>query len=231
MSQNTAASIGEHPAYQPQRHYPHYDFSWSEQYLRPLDQQLDNLRKLNSLMGSQQVPDNWFDNVDTSSNHMQKIDDLEHWYVQCTTPRETLRYNLGLLEFEQGFILDERGLLHDSEDMELQFCSSAMRRASGLYRVRTNLVDNWDPEKGRSNNVIGKRAIYECQQLATFEPLAAYALQDPGLFPRQDFMPLPYIDLAGVKVNGMVPLLMPRKLCLRDDHISTKYFAAPTCIT
>jgi len=138
------------------------------------------------------VSDAWFD-LDTTSQHVQGVEDLEFFYVQLGTLEATWAFNQKLVALTQPAIYDS-GFARDARSMRLH--RTAHQYESGIHRVRINLVDNWDPEKGRTVDAVRVRTT---QELAAVEPVGAYGLQDPQLYQSQDGVNLPYFDCAGLE--------------------------------
>jgi len=178
----------------PMRAYPDRDFSRYNQYLRPLSEQLEVLRDLNRRMPSKlRVSDAWLD-LDTASDHVQGVEDLETFFVSFDLLEPTWAFSQKLVELTQPAIYDS-GFRKDAANMRLH--RTARRYAPGIHRVRINLVDNWDPENGRNVEQVRERAV--SKQLGAVEPIGAYALQDPRLYQSQDGENLPYFDCAGIE--------------------------------
>lgn len=173
--------------------YPARGYGRYDQYLHSLGDQLQLLRDLNQRMPSKlRVPDAWLD-LDTASERSQGVEDLEFFYVHRDTLEATWAFNQKLVELTQPSILDS-GFGKDAANMQLH--RTAHVYAPGIHRVRINLVDNWDPKKGRNIDQVRERTTKE---LAAVEPIGAYALQDPRLYQSQDGENLPYFDMAGLE--------------------------------
>lgn len=176
-----------------QKFYPARDYGRYDQYLHSLDDQLQLLRDLNQRMPRKlRVPDAWLD-LDIDSEHSQGVEDLEFFYVHLDTLEATWAFNQKLVELTQPSIRDS-GFRKGAADMRLH--SSAHQYAPGIHRVRINLVDNWEPKKGRNIDQVRHRTTRE---LAAVEPIGAYALQDPRLYQSQDGENLPHFDMAGLE--------------------------------
>ena len=113
---------------------------------------------------------------------------------------------------------------------------TAHRYEPGIHRVWINLVDNWDPEKGRTVDAVRARTVRE---LAAVEAVGAYGLQDPRLYQSQDGVNLPYFDCAGLE-QGVGFRRVPDSLwnefnrevffrSLSADSVSRRY-AAPSLV-
>lgn len=181
---------------QPERFYPQRDYSRLDSLLNSLDEQLRLLRQLNSRMPNElRVNDAWLD-LDASSDHRQTVEDLECWFVVIDTLEATWAFNQKLVELTQPAIYDS-GFDRTAQSMRLH--RLARQYEPGVHRVRINLVDNWDPEKGRSIDQVRERASAASKQLAAVEAVGAYALQKPQLYQSQDGEKLPYFDCAGIE--------------------------------
>ena len=180
-------------AAQLQRFYPQRDYSRYNPYLHSLGDQLQLLRELNQRMpGMLRVSDAWLD-LDTASQHVQGVEDLEVFYVQLGTLEATCAFNQELVRLTQPAIYDS-GFARDARSMRLH--RTAHRYEPGIHRVWINLVDNWDPEKGRTVDAVRARTV---RDLAAVEAVGAYGLQDPRLYQSQDGVNLPYFDCAGLE--------------------------------
>ena len=185
--------------------YPARDFNRYTQYLLPLDVQLQRLVELNKELPKKlRVPEVWFNDVDTSSDHIQTVEDLEFFFIVPGTVEETLTLNWELIRLTQPAVY-RSGFKIDADNLRLW--PNTRWYEPGLHRIRINLVDNWDPENGRNVDDIRTRAAGTGVLLASVEPIGAYALH-AELFRQQDGENLPYCDLAGlrqVRALGRVP--------------------------
>ena len=125
---------------------------------------------------------------------MQGVEDLEVFYVQLGTLEATWAFNQELVRLTQPAIYDSGFVARDARSMRLH--RTAHRYEPGIHRVWINLVDNWDPEKGRTVDAVRARTVRE---LAAVEAVGAYGLQDPRLYQSQDGVNLPYFDCAGLE--------------------------------
>ena len=185
-----------------QRFYPQRDYSRYNPYLHSLGDQLQLLRDLNRQMPRKlRVSDAWLD-LDTASQHVQGVEDLEVFYVQLGTLEATWAFNQELVRLTQPAIYDS-GFARDARSMRLH--RTAHRYEPGIHRVWINLVDNWDPEKGRTVDAVRARTVRE---LAAVEAVGAYGLQDPRLYQSQDGVNLPYFDCAGLEQGDGIRLVL-----------------------
>ena len=101
-------------AAQLQRFYPQRDYSRYTPYLHSLGDQLQLLRELNQRMpGMLRVSDAWLD-LDTASQHVQGVEDLEVFYVQLGTLEATWAFNQELVRLTQPAIYDS-GFARDQD--------------------------------------------------------------------------------------------------------------------
>lgn len=152
------------------------------------------------------------------------------------TLQETLAYSWELIESTQPAIYHS-GFSTDADNLRLD--ETARKYAPGVHLVEINLVDNWDPENGRSVDQVRVNAAKNGQKLAGAEVLGAYALQDPELLHLQDGRGLPFCDLAGLRQGadfGQVPNFnwnsANRKAYLNSwnsDNVNRNY-AAPSVV-
>ena len=187
------------------RYYPQRDFSRYNQYLRPLDKQLEFLWKLTpKLPEALRVDSSWLD-VDTTSDHVQSVEDLEVFFLVSDTLEKTLALNWELMKLTQPAVYHS-GFETDAANLRLG--PNTRWYEPGLHRVRINLVDNWDPKQGRSIDQVRTRVAGTDTLLASIEPIGAYAVHSE-LFQQQDGENLPYCDLAGLQQGrgfAQVPL-------------------------
>jgi hypothetical protein len=195
-----------------ERVYPDRDYSMFDKYLCSLDDQLELLRCLNRRMPSKLKLDDSLLDLDTSSAHVQGVDDLEHFYVSFPSLGATWAFNQKLIEFTQPYKV-KVGFSRDKNSMKLNHL--AYKFSPGVHRVRINLVDNWDPKLfGRSLDTVISRASRLGKKLAGIEILGAFALQDPKLFQSQSVYSslyrdeprgletIPHLQMAGLHLNG-----------------------------
>lgn len=175
--------------------YPDRNFSQYNQYLYSLEEQLETLKNLNERMPEGlQAPKKWFD-VDTSSDHKQRLEDLECWYVHWGEACTTWHFNQRLIEFTQPAVYNP--LTYVGSFIALGPSARYYRR--GLHRVRINMVDNWVTDNGLDLSNLRLRAAKYPKKLAAIESLSAYALQHPKLLQSQDGIKLPGVNLGGLQ--------------------------------
>lgn len=165
--------------------------------LYSLDEQKALLLRLNGqLPKEQRLPASWLTKLDTTSNHVQSVEDLEFFFVVLSTLEKTWNFNQKLIELTQPGIWDS-GFGKDETQMRLDPNTVAYK--PGIHRVRINLVDNWLPESGRSVDQVRFHASEGGKKLAGIEVIGAYGLQDPKLLQSLDGEALPYCNLAGLQ--------------------------------
>ena len=216
-----------------QRFYPQRDYSRYNPYLHSLGDQLQLLRDLNRQMPRKlRVSDAWLD-LDTASQHVQGVEDLEFLYVRLDTLEATWVFNQKLVELTQPRVWDS-GFGWDARSMRLH--RTARQYELGIHRVRINLVDNWDPEIASAVDVVRQRTT---QELAAVEAVGAYGLQDVRLYQSQDGKNLPYFNCAALEQgDGFRRVPDSRwggflRQVYFDSHSATdvsRFFAAPSLV-
>ena len=170
--------------------------------LRPLEGQAVELRKLNKQMPKKmQVPDAWFDDLDTISEHVQLIEDLEFFFiVPLGTLKEVIEYQLKLMELTQPGIWRSSDFRDETKGAYLdETADKRMFEQCGIFRRRINLVSYWDPKNGRSVDQARQHASDNGILLAGLAAIGAYAAQEPELYQSQDGEKLPYFDIADLR--------------------------------
>ena len=210
-------------------------FNQFESLLYSLDEQKELLLRLNEqLPKEQRFPASWLTKLDTTSNHVQSVEDLEFFFVVFSTLEKTWDFNRKLIELTQPRTWDS-GFGKDETQMRLD--PNAVVYEPGIHRVRINLVDNWLPERGRSVDQVRFHASEGGKKLAGIEVIGAYGLQDPKLLRSQDGEALPYCDLAGLQQGvgfAQVPFFLWNRSyreaffdSWRSDNVDAN-FAAPS---
>ncbi|MES2630997.1 MAG: hypothetical protein V4611_03495 [Patescibacteria group bacterium] len=166
-------------------------------YLRTLKQQQKLLLDLYDRFPQYERPQRYvIQELDTDSDHVQSIDDLEFYFVVCKTVEDTWRFNKRLIELTQP------GVSGDFyTDMSLKVHQSAAMYNRGIHRIRINLRGDWQGNKKQLRSIEGIRAhaLIDNEKLAGLEALAAYGLQDPLLLQMQCDNTLPgFSFLAGL---------------------------------
>jgi len=170
--------------------------------LRSLEEQAIELRKLNKQMPKEmQVPDSWFDNLNTVSDHIQLIEALEFFFiVPPGTLKKVVAYQIKLKELTQPRIFLSSDFKTGIENLSLDSTADAeMYAKPGIYRLRINLVSYWDPKNGSSVDKAREQATAADVKLAGLPAVGAYAAQDPKLYQSQDGEKLPYFDIAEIR--------------------------------
>ena len=180
-------------AIDPVDHYNNY-----RPLLYSLERQKSALRELNNrISGEMRIPDSWIEKLDTKSDHVQKIEDLESFFVVKETVEETLKYQAILVNLN-NIVGRSPGMGDVIEHLKLdRSANSSMYERPGVYRVRINLVDNWHP----SGTIVSKArtdAAAIGNKLAGLPAIGAYALQDPRLVRALNGRDLPYIIIADI---------------------------------
>lgn len=171
--------------------------------LRPLSAQATELRSLNKKMPKgMRVPDCWFDEIDTDSDHIQMVEDLEFFLILPLqgTLRAAIEYQLKLIELTQPGIWRSSDFNNEIVDAYLdETADKSMFEKCGIFRRRINLVSYWDPKNGSSVDQARQHASANGILLAGLAAIGAYAAQDPELYQKQDGENLPYFDIADLR--------------------------------
>lgn len=170
--------------------------------LRSLEEQAIELRKLNKQMPKKmQVPDAWFDNLDTISDHVQLIEDLEFFFIVPLGPlKEVIEYQLKLIELTQPGIWRSSDFRDETKGAYLdETVDKNMFEQCGIFRRRINLVSYWDSKNGNSVDQARQHASANGILLAGLAAIGAYAAQEPELYQSQDGEKLPYFDIADLR--------------------------------
>lgn len=131
---------------------------------------------------------------DTSSDHVQRVDDLEALYADFGSTQDNLDLYWKAISGTEPNAWRYDGLKSDKQHLRLG--SNTRDYGAGIYRVRLNVVAHWEPEDGRTVIEVRSQAAQTGETLAHAETLAAYAYHDQ-LLQQQDGENLPYMDLAG----------------------------------
>ncbi len=174
---------------------PDTRFDRFTQYLLSLEDQRNLLEVLDVSVWDGQIKSaGWFDKLDTASDHIQSVDDLEIFYIEFGSPEKNVEMWWRAFTANQPNVWRWAGLKTDAEHLRLH--PEAHEYQPGIHRIRINLVANWEPQNGRSVLQIRERAAVSGETLAHAEVLAAYAVHDE-LLRQQDGENLPYADMAG----------------------------------
>ena len=136
--------------------------------------------------------------IDTTSDHVQSVDDLEILHVEFGSIEETVEMWWKVFVGEQPDSWRWDGLKLDTE--HIRFSPNTTKYEPGVHRVRINLVAHWEPEDGRTVEEVRKQASDTHEILAHSEVLSAYGLHS-ALLREQDGENLPYADMAGYEAT------------------------------
>jgi len=180
-------------------------FSQFAHLLRPLSDQAESLRNLNKQMPKgMRVPDSWLEALDTASDHVQSIEDLEFFFVVPTGAlKKVIEYQVKLVKLTQPGIWRSSSFDSEVDGAYLDdTAAKGMFLKPGVYRRRINLVSYWDPKNGSSVDSAREKALASGTLLAGLAAIGAYALQDFELYQKQDGENLPYFDIAELRSGG-----------------------------
>jgi hypothetical protein len=175
------------------------EFTRRNSKLLPLLQQLNLLKKFNTIHWDNILLQEQFAAVNTSGDHVQSVDDLEILYVDFGSPKKNVEAWWKVLMGTQPNAWRWDGLKTDPGNLRLD--PNAKSYEPGIYRVRINLVAHWEPEKGgRTIDEVRPQAKAAGEFLAHAEAMAAYGLH-AELLQEQDGGNLPQVDLAGYQAT------------------------------
>lgn len=165
-----------------------------------LSTQAVKLRNLNKKMPKgMRVPDDWFDKLDISSNHVQMIEDLESFFiVPQGILKKVIEYQVRLVKLTQPVRCTACNTWVESAYLD-ETADKAMFAKPGIYRRRINLVSYWDLKNDSSVYKAREQASANGILLAGLAAVGAYAAQDPGLYQAQDGKNLPFFDIADLR--------------------------------
>ncbi len=167
--------------------------------LFPLDRQLELLKEYNKKYWGGAITEDMFATVNTESDHVQRVRDLEILYVQFGSDMETFENWVAVWRGENPNFY--RG---DSLNDGYEICrlpKNARPYSVGIHRIRIDLAAHWDPRKSRSVDDVWEEVEGTTEQLAHGEVYAAYALHTE-LLRKTDGVNLPYFDAAGYKIKA-----------------------------
>ena len=193
--------------------FPKDNFQQFIHLLRPISQQAVELRRLNSEMPEDmRVPDSWFDDLNTDSDHIQKIEDLEILFISpkkigtFKSMRAIIEYQIKLVELTQYSVWSSpdfnKIIDHCWPD---ESANKSILINPGIHRLRINLVSYWNPKSTNrkiSADLMRKQPSINVL-LAGVAAIGAYAVQDPDLYRSQDGINLPCFYLADLKSGAM----------------------------
>lgn len=143
--------------------------------LLSLDEQLDRLRAFNSQCWDNRLTDEQFAAVDTSSDHVQSVNDLEVLYVDFGLPEDNnVEMWWRVLVWTQSEAWRYREVVAGMPHLRL--ATVAHHYMPGIHRVRLNLMAYWGPDESRSVHEVRESARANGETLAAAEVLAAYGL-------------------------------------------------------
>jgi hypothetical protein len=172
-------------------------FDRYQQFLMPLDRQLDCLLGLDAKVWNSRVTNaGWFDGLSTVSDHEQTVEDLEFFWVSFGSLDEDLRLHWQAIAAKQR-VPNDGGLYIKTNDEHARLHHTARTYAPGIHRVRINLLANWEPQNGRSVTQV-REQVPGGQWLAQAETLGAYETHYE-LLRETDGENLPRPDLAGIE--------------------------------
>lgn len=178
-------------------------FSAFSHLLHPLSIQAPELRRKNShITRSERVPDSWFDDLDTNSDHVQSVKDLEFFFiVPPGALKKVIEYQVRLIRMSQPNIWASMAFNSQIDDAYLDYDTAdiSMFAKPGIYRRRINLVSYWDFKNGSCVDQARKQASARGILLAGLAAVGAYAAQDPRLCQKLDGENLPYLDIADLR--------------------------------
>jgi hypothetical protein len=215
------------------------------QCLRSLDHQLAELKEFNpKITDNLRFPDSWFDNIDISSGHNQSINDLEFLFVVRHSLRETIEYQVKLMELKQPNVKCINNFDFFMSLMQLDTSGDIqLFKKPGIHRLRINLDDKRFPKNISSVNQLRDIAQLNDRRLAGVAAIGAIALQDIKLCQSlgrdslPDYICMPEIQLINHSEQQYVPyiswLVDDRSanfgLC-PDKEFLKRSFAIPTLI-
>ncbi|MGA3150290.1 MAG: hypothetical protein ABSD10_01560 [Candidatus Saccharimonadales bacterium] len=187
-------------------------------HLLSLEDQLNLWQVLDlSVLDGQIKSVGWFDTVDTSSDHVQSVNDLEIFYIEFGSSEGNVEAYWRAIKANQPNARCYDGLKIDSNHLRLT--PTARWYEPGIHRIRINLVAHWEPEDGRSVLQVREQAARTGETLAAAEVLAAYAVHDE-LLRQQDGTNLPYADMAGFEATVPDDQPWTSVLYLYGDRVS-----------
>jgi hypothetical protein len=169
-------------------------FDCYKHFLLSLDEQLKRLRRYNAQYWGYYLTDNDLNDVITSSDHNQQVNDLENLHVEFSSTAQTVEMWWKVFVGEQPASWRWDELMLDPNHFRL--CPNTARYEPGIHRVRINLVAHWEPETARTLIKVQNQAKSTGETLAHTEVLSTYGLHSE-LLREMDGKNLPYSDLPG----------------------------------
>lgn len=215
MSKFNLFQVGKRAARSRFGHYYHL--------LRSIKEQTNYLRKLNNQLSEEyKVPDVWFDDFDTTSNHHQTFEDLEFVYVvPSTNIKKLFMFQYEIMKQIQpntGIGLC-RGL--EFSGMKFDECADLdLFKNPGVYKRRINLVNNWNSEpvgvslanySDSRCDGLQKKELWQIREyakrngikLAGLPAIAACLVQDESLLRFMNSVFLPQICVPELLADGL----------------------------
>jgi len=174
--------------------------------LSSLSVQATRLRNLNKKMPrSMRVPDCWFDNLDTNSDHIQTIEDLEFFFVVPSIKLEkVVMYQIKLIELTQLGLLLTAGTKRAIKKSYIDGLTDGNIYAKpGIHKLRVNLVSYCKPEERVTANFAKKHAQKHNIDFAGIPAIGAYAIQEPLLYKLVDGDKIPYFDIIELRSHSI----------------------------
>jgi hypothetical protein len=167
--------------------------------LMPLAVQLERLHHYNRRFWGACLTKEQLAGVDTSSNHVQRVDDLEILHVEFSSPNETVRmWWRAILAVQIRCPRHEDPIFLGTRNLRL--APGAYRYEPGIHRVRINLTALWEPDFGLTIDEARSKAATDAETLCAAEPLSAYGLHH-WLLRQVDGKSLPYAQMAGFEYS------------------------------
>lgn len=166
--------------------------------LLPLDKQFELLVEYNEKYWNGAITKDIFATVDTASDHIQRVEDLEILYMQFGSDKDTFENWVAVFKGEHPNF-DRGGSLGESYDIR-RLAKNTFKYPVGIHRIHINLAAHWDPKKSTSVDDTLAQVKGSTEKLAHGEIFAAYGLHTE-LFQKTDGVNLPYFDSAGYQVK------------------------------
>lgn len=181
------------------------DFPQSTKILQPLTEQAKTLRTLNRKMPKhQQIPDSWFYNLNIDSDHIQRIENLETFFVVPTgSLKDVVEYQVRLTELTRCNVLRSANFDNAIDSVCLDDTAyKKMFAKPGIHLIHLNLVYDWNIKKkfGNSADDTRKHASENGVSLAGLAAVGAYALQSPELLRSMNAEKIPDFDIAEIRL-------------------------------
>jgi hypothetical protein len=173
-------------------------FGRYDDLLLSLEDQLDRLRNYNGLYWGGWLSDEQLSAIDTASDHVQSIDDLEVLHVSFGSPDVEMWWKVFVDEQPHAGPPDRS--IMDAKRLR-RLGHNVRTYGPGIHRVRINLVAHWELERSRSIDEVRKQAEASGEILAHSEVLSAYGIHSE-LLREQDGRGLPYAEMAGFELKS-----------------------------